>query len=111
MYLGILDTGADKIMIPKTLADNLGLSLEPAPRPFGTAGGLKKGFIAKIEKVQFGRVIFTDFQNVEVGVLDDEIPILIGRKPFFEEFVVVIKEREKYLECIRYDAYEKKKKK
>jgi len=104
----ILDSGAHKIMMPKRIADYLGLKLRSSGHPFGTAGGFKEGFVAKVDKVRIGRSTLAEFENVEVVVLDADTPILIGRDPFFNRYVVIINESERSIECIRSDIYKKK---
>jgi predicted aspartyl protease len=105
----ILDSGAHKIMMPKRIAEYLGLKLKPSGQPFGTAGGFKDGFIAKVEKVRIGRSVLAEFEDVEIVVLDADTPVLIGRDPFFKRYVVIINEAERSIECIRSDIYSKKK--
>jgi predicted aspartyl protease len=98
-------------MMPKGIAEYLGLKLKPSGQPFGTAGGFKEGFVAKVEHVRIGRTTLAEFKDVEVVVLDAKTPVLIGRDPFFKRYVVIINETERSIECIRSDVFSKKKSK
>jgi len=109
--MAVLDSGADFIMIPKGLSDFLNLSIKPFDKAITTAGGIRKGYIAKVDELEICRSNYVYFENVDVCVLDQDMPILIGRKPFFEEYVVIIDELHKMIECIRQDIYHAKKRK
>ncbi len=108
-FSGFVDSGADNIMIPKSLADFLGLTLTKSPKPFGTAAGEKEGFQATIDKIEINRHNIIEYSHVPIGVIDANVPILVGRKPFFEDFIVIIIDRDKLLKFIRYDSDLKKK--
>lgn len=109
--LGLLDSGSDRIMIPRGTAEFLGLKLKPNPTPFGTAGGPQHGYDAIVDKIRIGRTTVAEFFNVEISVTDNNIPILIGLRPFFNEYVVILNHHEKNLECIRQDIFNQKKNK
>jgi predicted aspartyl protease len=104
----MLDSGAHRIMMPKSIAVYLGLKLVSSPQQFGTAGGFKEGFVAKVDKVRIGRSVLAEFMNVEIVVLDADTPILIGRDPFFKRYVVILDESRRSIECIRSDCYRTK---
>jgi len=81
----IVDTGADYTILPRFMADSLGVDLEKDCRIFttyGIGGGERVYFLPKI-KVKLGsweRVI-------PVGFLErNEIPPLMGRHLFLETF-------------------------
>jgi hypothetical protein len=81
----IVDSGADYTLLPRYMADQLGVGLETDCQKFSTygiGGGEKVYFLPKI-KVKLGnwdRVI-------PVGFLErDEIPPLMGRHLFMETF-------------------------
>ena len=106
----MVDSGAYRIMLPKRIANYLGLRLSPCPKPFGPAGGFKEGFIAKVDKVRIGRSVLAEFENVEIVVIDADTPVLIGRDPFFKRYVVIIDESRMYIECVRSDVYKPRRK-
>lgn len=81
----IVDSGADYSLLPRYMADELGVNLETDCRKFATygiGGGEKVYFLPKI-KVKLG-----DWKRIiPVGFLErDEIPPLLGRHSFMETF-------------------------
>lgn len=85
----IVDTGADYTLLPKFLADFLGVSLSKDCRVIRTqgVGGESKVFLLKNKmKAKIG-----DYERtIPLGFLDnDYIPPLLGRQEFFETFRVV----------------------
>lgn len=81
----IVDSGADYTLLPRYMADQLGVDLETDCQKFSTygiGGGEKVYFLPKV-KVKLG-----DWERViPVGFLErDEIPPLMGRHLFMETF-------------------------
>lgn len=81
----IVDTGADYTLLPRYMAEKLGIDLEKDCRIFSTygiGGGEKVYFIEQL-KVKLG-----DLEKIiPVGFLDrDEVPPLMGRHHFLETF-------------------------
>lgn len=95
----IVDSGADYTLLPRYMADELGVNLETDCQKFATygiGGGEKVYFLPKI-KVKLGNWE----RMIPIGFLErDEIPPLLGRHLFMETFdteftkehVVVFKE-------------------
>ncbi|PIZ65729.1 hypothetical protein CO051_06180 [Candidatus Roizmanbacteria bacterium CG_4_9_14_0_2_um_filter_39_13] len=84
----IVDTGADYTLLPKHLADRLGIDLNKECRLFKTSGigGEEKVYLKKNLKVKIGnwkRIVPVGFLNKE------NIPPLLGRQGFLETFEVL----------------------
>lgn len=81
----IVDTGADYTLLPRYIADKLGVNLEKACKifnTFGIGGGERVYFLPKI-KVKLG----VWERTIPVGFLErNEIPPLMGRHLFLETF-------------------------
>jgi len=81
----IVDTGADYTLLPRFMADRLGVNLEKDCKVFNTygiGGGERVYFLPKI-KVKLG-----DWKRIiPIGFLErNEIPPLMGRHLFLETF-------------------------
>ena len=81
----IVDTGADYTLLPRYMANNLGINLEKDCKIFttyGVGGGERVYFLPKI-KVKLG-----DWERIiPIGFLErNEIPPLMGRHLFLETF-------------------------
>jgi len=94
----LLDSGGDFIVIPLPIAKFLGARLRKT-KEVSTAGG-----IAPVSKTKLDIGIIKDgkedilYRGLEVFVMDNEdLPVLIGRKPFFEDFEITFKKHKKKL--------------
>lgn len=81
----IVDTGADYTLLPRFMADKLGVSLEKECKvftTFGIGGGERVYFLPKT-KIKLG-----DWERIiPVGFLErNEVPPLMGRHLFLEMF-------------------------
>lgn len=81
----VVDTGADYTLLPRYIADKLGISLERDCKTFityGVGGGERVYLLPKV-KVRLG-----DWERIiSVGFLErNEIPPLMGRHLFLETF-------------------------
>lgn len=93
-FEGLVDSGADTLFIPKRVAEILGLELHDMNV---SAGVFEKGICHRskvgliIGRMGAGRL---DFGQVDATVPESygDIPILIGRDPFFKYFEVCFKE-------------------
>ena len=89
-FNAILDSGADEITIPKDLADLLGYKLTKRSEKINTAGGEIKAFKTK-GKFNIGRGgREVEYKNIEICVIDHDIPVLVGIKPIFNDYKVII---------------------
>lgn len=81
----IIDTGADYTLLPRFMAENLGINLETDCKSFSTygVGGQERVYFFPKIKVKLG-----DWKRIiPVGFLErNEIPPLLGRHLFLETF-------------------------
>jgi hypothetical protein len=94
----LLDSGGDFIVIPLPIAKYLGAKLKKA-ESVNTAGGVTTLFKTKLDiiigKSKKKKLVY---KGLEVFVLDKEdIPVLVGRRPFFEDFEITFKKHKKQL--------------
>lgn len=101
---GLLDSGADEIVLPISLAEYLELDLKPSNKPMTIANGMSvPRFVAEVT-LTIGRAgRFCDAIKTEVCVPEEgDAPILIGRRPVFSLFEITFIEAEKRLEMKPY---------
>jgi predicted aspartyl protease len=93
----LLDSGGDFIVVPYAIAKYLGLKLEKAGS-VNTAGGktaLYRSFVTMVMKDNDKK--FT-YENLEIHVSDrNDLPVLLGRKPIFEDHEIIFKKHENKL--------------
>jgi len=101
---GLLDSGSDGVVLPRSLAEYLGLELEPAETPMRVADG--KGIERYVSRAHLtiGRAgRYCEPIDAEVTVPVEGIaPILVGRDPIFRLFVITFIEAENRLEMKPY---------
>jgi hypothetical protein len=103
---GLLDSGSDGVVIPRSLADYLDLQLKPAARPMRVANGRDvQRYTAKasITLGRGGRCCGPIDAEVSVPAEGDP-PLLIGREPIFRMFVITFVEAERRFEMRSYRA-------
>lgn len=84
----VIDTGADYSLLPKFIADQLGINLTKDCKTFYTSGvgGSEKVYFLSKTKIKLGEWERT----VPIGFLNkDNIPPLLGRQGFLETFEVL----------------------
>lgn len=90
---GLLDSGSDGLLIPKRIADFLELPDLGVAKSSGV-GGKFKGHQTQVElsigrggrEIKFGLVV------AFVPDQEQDIPLLVGRTPIFDEFQVIFEE-------------------
>ncbi len=93
----LLDSGGDFIVIPNAIARYLGLELLQAGC-VDTAGGETTLFKSYVKMVIHGKRGKFTYDNLEIHVSDrNDIPVLLGRKPIFEDHEIVFKKFENKL--------------
>lgn len=93
----LLDSGGDFIVVPLPIAKYLDLKLKRAGS-VDTAGGTTSLFKAKLDMtIGKGEQIVT-YKNIQIHISTrNDIPVLIGRHPIFEDFEITFKKQESQL--------------
>ena len=93
----LLDSGGDFIVIPMPVARYLGLKLKKAGN-VDTAGGTTSLFKANLNMYVGKNEKMALYKDIQIHVSErDDIPILIGRHPIFEDYEITFKKRENKL--------------
>ena len=91
----LIDSGGDSIVIPRAIAEFLGVNVEEAEIA-KTAGGF-----TSIRRTKLKMIIGKDSEKIEYNDVDvfvadsSDIPVLLGRDPLFEDFEITFKKRKK----------------
>ena len=97
MIDALLDSGGDFIVIPYAIAKYLKLKLEKAGC-VDTAGGE-----TTLNKSELTMVIYDEerkftYENLEIHISDrNDLPVLLGRHPIFEDHEIIFKKHENQL--------------
>jgi hypothetical protein len=90
----LLDSGGDFIVIPNAIAQYLGLKLENAGC-VDTAGGETTLYTAKVNLLMKSGSKKYLYKDLEIHVSDrNDIPVLLGRKPIFEDHEIIFKKHD-----------------
>ncbi|MBU0496744.1 MAG: retropepsin-like domain-containing protein [Candidatus Thermoplasmatota archaeon] len=93
----LLDSGGDFIVIPNAIAKYLGLKLIDAGC-VDTAGGETTLYKTTVDLVIKSNKKEYLYKNLEIHVSDsNDIPVLLGRKPIFEDHEITFKKYESIL--------------
>jgi hypothetical protein len=93
----LLDSGGDFIVIPMPIAKYLGLKLKSAGA-VDTAGGTASLFKATLNMVIGSKDQSVTYSNLEIHVSDrNDIPVLLGRSPIFEDYEIIFKKQDNQL--------------
>ena len=93
----LLDSGGDFIVIPMPIARYLKLDLKRAGS-VDTAGGTTSLFKANLNMTIGNNENFVIYNNIEIHVSDrDDIPVLLGRHPIFEDYEITFKKQKNQL--------------
>ena len=103
---GLLDSGSDGVVLPRGIADYLGLELKSGETPMRVADGKSvKRYISKAHLTIGRGGRYCDPVEAEVSIpAEGDPPILIGRAPIFRLFVITFIEAEKRFEMKPYRA-------
>ena len=89
----LLDSGGDFIVVPLPIARYLDLKLKKAGS-VDTAGGTTSLFKTKLSMDIGKGEIIDSYKNIQIHVSErNDIPVLIGRSPVFEDYEIVFKKR------------------
>ena len=93
----LLDSGGDFIVIPMPIAKYLGLKLEKAGS-VDTAGGTTLLYKSVLNMVLGSKEKSITYSNIQVHIsARDDIPVLLGRHPIFEDYEITFKKKENQL--------------
>jgi hypothetical protein len=93
----LLDSGGDFIVIPMPVARYLGLELKKAG-DVDTAGGTTSLFKATLNMNVGKDDRMALYENIQIHVSErDDIPILIGRHPIFEDYEITFNKKNNQL--------------
>ncbi len=93
----LLDSGGDFIVIPFAIAKYLGLKLKKAGN-VDTAGGETALYKSKVNMVIKNKNNKLGYENLEIHISNrNDIPVLLGRKPIFEDHEIIFKKYENKL--------------
>ena len=93
----LLDSGGDFIVIPKPIAQYLGLKLKKAG-DVDTAGGTTSLFKATLSMVMGSKKKNAVYKNIQIHVSGrNDIPVLLGRHPIFEDYEITFKKHKNQL--------------
>lgn len=93
----LLDSGGDFIVIPMPIAKYLGLKLKKAGS-VDTAGGTTLLFKAILSMVIGIKNKTFTYNNIQIHVsARNDIPVLLGRHPIFEDYEITFKKQKNQL--------------
>jgi len=93
----LLDSGGDFIVIPMPIARYLKLKLKRAG-DVDTAGGTTSLFKANLSMIIGSNEKSVTYNNIQIHVSDrDDIPVLLGRHPIFEDYEITFKNHKEQL--------------
>ena len=100
----LLDSGGDFIVIPMPIAKYLGLKMRRAGN-VDTAGGEAALLKSKLTMI-IGKMEQTaTYGNIEIHVSTrDDIPVLLGRQPIFEDYEITFKKQKNQLTLKTYKS-------
>ncbi len=93
----LLDSGGDFIVVPLPIAKYLGLKIRKAGS-VDTAGGTTSLFKAKLNMTIGKGKTTSAYKNIQIHVsARNDIPVLIGRYPIFEDYEIIFKKQKNQL--------------
>lgn len=93
----LLDSGGDFIVIPMPIARYLGLRLKKAG-DVDTAGGTTSLFKATLSMLMGNKEKIAVYNNIQIHVSGrNDIPVLLGRHPIFEDYEITFKKQKNQL--------------
>jgi len=93
----LLDSGGDFIVVPMPIARYLGLRLKKAGS-VDTAGGTTLLFKATLSMIIGKGEETVTYNNIQIHVsARNDIPVLLGRHPIFEDYEIIFKKQKNQL--------------
>lgn len=93
----LLDSGGDFIVIPMPIAKYLDLNLKKAGS-VDTAGGTTSLFKSNLNMIIGNKDQSVTYDNLQIHVSGrNDIPVLLGRSPIFEDYEIIFKKHSNQL--------------
>ncbi|MBS3077544.1 retroviral-like aspartic protease [Candidatus Pacearchaeota archaeon] len=97
-FMVLVDSGADVSVIPKSIAELLGLNLAGEEEEASGIGGVVPAVESSVQiEIHKGHEHYSFVLPVKVILDDSDFPILLGREGFFDKFVVTFNQSEEKL--------------
>ena len=99
LYDFILDTGADCCIMPKTVAEDLGIDIKALPKICfkGIEGGIIDAYLTKITM----KITDTPIEVKCVLASSERVPFILGRADIFDHFNILIDNKKKQIRFTR----------
>lgn len=105
-FIALLDSGADISVIPKDVAELLGLDMTGETEKATGIGG-KVPAVQTTLNIELGKPHEMHQFNIPVKIIlsdnDEEIPILLGRAGFFDRFVIIFDQKDEKV-VLKYNS-------
>ncbi len=89
----LIDSGGDSVVIPKAIAQYLGSQIEKT-EDAKTAGGTTGLFKTKLDLIIGKKCKKATYKNIDVFVVNnDDIPVLLGRYPLFDDYEITFQKK------------------
>ncbi|KAA0009644.1 MAG: aspartyl protease [Thermoplasmata archaeon] len=89
----LIDSGGDSVVIPRAIADYLGVETERTEKAKTAAG------FTSIERTKLKMIIGKNeiiYKDVDVFVINNnDMPVLLGREPLFEDFEITFRKKKR----------------
>jgi predicted aspartyl protease len=107
-HMALLDSGADVSAMTKEIADLLGLNLSKKTEKTRGIGGEVETIETKVKiTISQGHETYTFEIPVNVVLGDEELPLLLGRAGFFENFVITFDENNQRVQLKKSNSINK----
>jgi|ERR1700693_2333208 len=84
-FLGLIDSGADQVIMPAAIADVLGINRNTCPKR-STMGIDMQPMESFTSEVTLRLADQTDSFKATVVFIDTDVPVLLGREGFFDHY-------------------------
>lgn len=100
-FFALIDSGADISVMPKYFADMLGINLSTELEASYGIGGFVDSVQTKIKVKIFDEIENHEFEiPIKIVLNNNKFPILLGRKGFFDKFLICFNESQEQVSLI-----------
>ena len=99
-FLALIDSGADQITMPSAIAEVFGIEREACPKRgvVGVSMERTEGFVGELDfRIQHQ----TDTFKAPVVFIDTDVPVLLGREGFFDQYRIKFEQDHDTFEITR----------